>query len=70
MQKEAVRDKSESPVFSDFLGIKNEYFLIKTQIHTHKEIKSMWILFRTERVRLEEQEFLLGISLIPTMGLT
>lgn len=29
MQKEAVRDKSESSVFIDFLRIHNEYILIK-----------------------------------------
>lgn len=35
MQKEAVRDKSGSSVPIDFLRLDNEYFLIKTEIHTH-----------------------------------
>lgn len=34
-KKEAVRDKSGSSVSIDFLRIDNEYFLIKTEIHTH-----------------------------------
>lgn len=51
MQKEAIRDKSESSVFIQFLGMCNEYLLIKTLIYAlKKKKKEKFRELRSERI--------------------